>query len=106
MAWRLMIRSFKKASRIQKALIVLAFLFIILGLSGCETFRFYKQAIKGQYELIANKQSIDQLLTNSQTEPRLKKQVQLLQNLRIYAEKELKLPVDDHYRKYVDVHRP
>jgi len=101
-----MIRSFKKASRIQKALIILGFFFIVLGLSGCETLRFYKQAIKGQYQLMANKQPIDQLLTNPKTEPRLKKQLQLLQELRAYADKELKLPVDDHYRKYVDVHRP
>ena len=106
MGWSLMIRSFKKASRIQKGLIVLALILIIIGVSGCETFSFYKQAIKGQYQLIAGQQPIDKLLTNSLTEPRLKNQLQLLQDLRAYADKELKLPVDDHYRKYVDVHRP
>jgi predicted aminopeptidase len=46
------------------------------------------------------------LLANRATEPRLKKQLQLLQDLRAFADKELKLPVDDHYQKYVDVHRP
>lgn len=101
-----MIRSWKKASRIQKALTVLALILVVIGLSGCETLRFYKQAVKGQYQLIAGKQSIDKLLTNSQTELRLKKQLQLVQNLRAFAERDLKLPVDDHYRKYVDVHRP
>jgi predicted aminopeptidase len=101
-----MIRSFKKASRIQKTLIIGAFVLIVFGLSGCETFRFYRQAIKGQYQLIAAQQSIDKLAANSNTEPRLKKQLQLVLELRGFAEKELKLPVDNHYRKYVDVHRP
>lgn len=103
---RLMIRSFKNASRIQKALIILALVLIAVGLSGCETISFYGQAIKGQYQLVSGKQAIDKLLADSHTEPRLKKQLQLLQDLRAYADKELKLPVDNHYRKYVDVHRP
>jgi predicted aminopeptidase len=106
MAWSWMIRSFKKASRIQKALIVLALVVIVIGLSGCETFKFYGQAIKGQYQLVAGQQPIDKLLANSETEPRLKKQLQLFQDLRAFADKDLKLPVDNHYRKYVDVHRP
>jgi len=101
-----MIRSWKKASRIQKWLIIIAFVLVVLGLSGCETFSFYRQAIKGQYQLVAGQQSIDKLVANPQTEPRLRKQLQLLQDLRAFADKELKLPVDDHYRKYVDVHRP
>jgi predicted aminopeptidase len=106
MAWSLMIRSFKKIGRVQKALIVAAFVLIVFGLSGCETFSFYRQAIKGQYQLISGQQSIDRLAANSNTEPRLRKQLQLLQDLRTFAEKDLKLPVDDHYKKYVDVHRP
>src|SRR4051812_35463715 len=106
MAWSSMIRSFKKISRVQKALIVAAFVLIVFGLSGCETFSFYRQAIKGQYQLISGQQSIDKLAANTNTEPRLRKQLQLLQDLRTFAEKDLKLPVDDHYKKYVDVHRP
>jgi predicted aminopeptidase len=101
-----MIRRFKNASRIQKTLIVVAFVLIVFGLSGCETFSFYRQAIRGQYQLFANQQPIDKLATNTTTEPRLRKQLQLVQELRGFAEKELKLPVDNHYRKYVDVHRP
>ena len=106
MAWSLMIRSFKKASRVQKALIVVAFVVIVVGLSGCETVNFYRQAIKGQYQLIAGQQPIDKLAANSNTEPRLRQQLQLVQDLRAFADKDLKLPVDNHYRKYVDVHRP
>jgi predicted aminopeptidase len=101
-----MIRSFKKTSRVQKGLIVAAFVLMVVGLSGCETFSFYRQAIKGQYQLIAGQQPIDKLVTNTNTEPRLRKQLQLVQELRGFGQKELKLPVDNHYRNYVDVHRP
>jgi predicted aminopeptidase len=101
-----MIRSFKKASRFQKALIIVGFILIVVGLSGCETISFYRQAIKGQYQLIAGQQPIDKLVASTNTEPRLRKQLQLVQDLRGFADKELKLPVDNHYRKYVDVHRP
>ncbi len=101
-----MIRSWKKASRIQKGLIVIAFVLVMAGLSGCETVSFYKQAIKGQYQLFAGQEPIDKLIANPQTEPKLKKQLELLHDLRTFADKELKLPVDNHYRKYVDVHRP
>lgn len=101
-----MIRSWKKASRVQKSLIAIALVILLVGLSGCETVSFYKQAIKGQYQLFADQQPIDKLIANPQTEPKLKKQLQLLQDLRAFADKELKLPVDNHYRKYVDVHRP
>jgi predicted aminopeptidase len=101
-----MIRSFKKASRFQKALIIVGFVLIVVGLSGCETISFYRQAVKGQYQLIAGQQPIDKLVANTNTEPHLRKQLQLVQDLRGFADKELKLPVDNHYRKYVDVHRP
>lgn len=101
-----MIRSWKKASRAQRWLIIVAFVLIVVGLSGCETLSFYRQAIKGQYQLVAEQQPIDKLLADPATEPRLKRQLQLLQDLRAFADKDLKLPVDNHYRKYVDVHRP
>src|SRR5208283_4245370 len=36
----------------------------------------------------------------------LKAKLQLVQSLRAFAKKDLKLPVDGHYLKYADVHRP
>src|SRR5204862_4061381 len=63
-------------------------------------------AIEGQYQLIAHRRSVEKLLADARTPVRLKNQLELLQRLRAFAEKELSLPVDDHYEKYVDVHRP
>lgn len=80
---------------------------LVVGvLSGCQTLSFYKQALKGQYQLFAHQEPIEKLVADPQTPAPLREKLQLVQDLRRFAEQELKLPVDGHYRKYVDVHRP
>src|SRR4051812_27942710 len=96
----------KKYGRLRKGAIVLTVLLVVLSVSGCQTLSFYAQAIKGQYQLFSHQESVQKLLANPQTAPRLKTQLELVQALRVFAENDLKLPVDGHYRKYVDVHRP
>jgi len=73
--------------------------------SGCSTFKFYTQAIHGQYEIFAHQKSVEKLIADPQTPADLKKQLELVQELRAFAKTELKLPVDGHYRRYADVHR-
>jgi predicted aminopeptidase len=96
----------KKSSRIRKGLIALALVAVVGAVSGCQTLNFYRQALKGQYELLAQARPVQELLADPQTAERLKQRLRLLLNLRVFAEQHLKLPVDGHYRKYVDVHRP
>jgi len=96
----------KKSSRIRKGLIALALVAVVGAVSGCQTLNFYRQALKGQYELLAQARPVQGLLADPQTPDRLKQRLRLLLNLRVFAEQHLKLPVDGHYRKYVDVHRP
>jgi predicted aminopeptidase len=79
---------------------------VVLVVSGCRTLKFYGQAIKGQYQIFAHQQPVDEVIADPKTPDRLKHQLELLQKLRQFGEQELKLPVDGHYRKYVDVHRP
>lgn len=86
-------------------MIVLALLLVVGAVSGCQTLSFYGQAVSGQYELFARRQDIPKLLGDPQTPPQLKTQLQLLSNLLAFAKSDLKLPVDGHYRKYVDVRR-
>jgi predicted aminopeptidase len=95
-----------RISRKRKLWITICLILVITGVSGCHTLSFYGQAVKGQYQLIANRQSIEKLVADPGTPSRLKSQLELIQKLRGFAEKELKLPVDGHYLKYVDVHRP
>src|SRR6266581_7312262 len=96
----------RKLSRARKWALGTALVLVVAAVSGCQTLGFYSQAIKGQYELVAHRQPIEKLLRDARTPARLKPQLELLKKLRVFAEQELKLPVDGHYAKYVDVHRP
>ena len=75
-------------------------------MSGCQSLSYYGQAIKGQYGIVAHWESLDKLLADPKTPAPLKAKLQLVQSLRAFAKKDLKLPVDGHYQKYADVHRP
>ncbi len=79
---------------------------ILVAVSGCRTFSFYAQAFKGQYQIITSEERTDKLLANGATSAALRKRLELLEELRAFAARELKLPVDGQYTKYADVHRP
>ena len=96
----------QKPEPARKWLPILLLLTIVAIVSGCQTFGFYAQAVKGEYQLIAHDQPIDRLLADAETPARLRQQLELVQRLRAFADRELKLPVDKQYRKYVDLHRP
>ncbi len=96
----------KGQSRYRIWLIGFLLLVVVLGVSGCHTLGFYGQAVKGQYQIFAHQQPIDKLIISADTSPRLKQRFELLRDLRGFASKDLKLPTDNHYQKYVDVHRP
>jgi predicted aminopeptidase len=74
--------------------------------TGCQTAGFYTQAARGQLEILRQQQPLDKVIADPQSPPPLKEQLQLVQRLRAFAKAELKLPVDGHYTKYVDLHRP
>ena len=94
------------ARRLRKWVLAPALLLAVLAMSGCRTLSFYSQAIKGQYQIIAHEQKIKKLLADPQTPAPLKAKLELVQNLRAFATKDLQLPVDGHYEKYADVRRP
>ncbi len=99
-------QSLESARRLGKWLAAPALLAAALAFSGCQTLSYYGQAIKGQYEIVAHEQKIEKLLAEPQTPARLKAQLQLVLSLRAFAATNLQLPVDGHYQKYVDLHRP
>jgi predicted aminopeptidase len=96
----------KPARRLRKWALAPALLLAVLAMSGCRTLSFYGQAIKGQYQIVAHQQKIQKLLADPQTPAPLKAKLELVQSLRAFAGKDLQLPVDGHYEKYADVHRP
>jgi predicted aminopeptidase len=90
----------------QKTALLLFLCAIGLVITGCRTFGFYRQAIKGQYQIVTSQEKIETLIAEPQTPVRLKEKLVLVQKLRAFASADLRLPVDGHYQKYVDIHRP
>jgi predicted aminopeptidase len=99
--------SFRRPSTARRKWVAaIALSFGLLAMAGCKTIGFYAQAAKGQYEMIAHQKPVEKILSDTNTPAELQRQLRLLNSFRAFAEQELKLPVDGHYRKYVDVHRP
>ena len=84
---------------------------IFLGLCAlacfqCRSLPYYEQAIDGQMEIIQKQQPISKLIENPETPARLREKLLFVQSARTFAEKELLLPVNDHYLSYVELNRP
>src|SRR5262245_56721224 len=94
-----------KKRLVRRILLASVLLLAALFFSGCETMKFYRQAIRGQYQIFAHQKPLEQVIADPNTSPELKGKLQLVQDLRAFASKQLHLPVDGHYHKYVDVHR-
>lgn len=75
------------------------------GLTGCQTANYYKQAVQGQYQVLKHRRPMSELIADPQTPASLKEKFQVVLKLREFAESELKLPANGHYRSYVDLHR-
>lgn len=93
-------------SRWQGSLLVLWGVALAAVGCGCQTAAFYGQAVRGQWQILTHQEPIRRLITDRQTKARLKQQLELVLRLRQFARDELKLPVDDQYLNYVDLHRP
>ena len=59
-----MIPGLKNMGRGRKWVIALSLGVVLLAVSGCQTLSFYKQAIKGQYQLLAHRQPIEKLIAD------------------------------------------
>lgn len=91
----------------KKALLrILLVVAVIIGVCGCQTVSFYGQAIKGQYQILAHQEPIQEKIASPDTPADLKAKLTEVIALREFAAKELRLPTNKHYLKYVDLHRP
>src|SRR5882724_11664355 len=107
--WRSILKrisDFFRLRRIKQYLLAVILLLVVAAVSGCHTLGFYGQALKGQYQIIAHQESIEKMDADEKTPEALRQRFRLLRELRQFADQNLKLPLDGHYRKYVDVHRP
>jgi len=74
-------------------------------MTGCGTVGYYAQAVQGQYQILHREQSIQKLLADPKTTDSLKERLTRALAIREFAEKELHLPANGHYRDYADLGR-
>lgn len=78
----------------------------VLLLTGCNSISYYGQAISGHLDLLSREKPIEDLLTNTQTDPELKNKLQIALNVRAFASSDIRLPDNDSYKNYADLERP
>ncbi len=83
----------------------LAVLLILSGCTSCSTLKFYGQAIQGQMQILNEARPVEEVKRDPQTADTLRKRLVLVDELRTFASKKLKLPVNKQYRSYTDLHR-
>ena len=91
------------ARRISKILILLLFAAACLQ---CQSLPYYDQAINGHMEILQSREPISDLIDDPDTPAILREKLIFIQTVRDFAEKQLHLPVNDHYLSYVDLNRP
>ena len=76
-----------------------------LALGGCEA-SYYAQLLRGQYDLLSRRESMQALIDAPATEPALKAKLTRALEARRFASDTLALPDNGSYKKYADVGRP
>lgn len=82
-----------------------ASLALLLALCGCESCRFYGQAVRGQWQMLTAPQPIADFLASTNTPAKLRTQLELVLRVRKFAERELHLTANRHYLNYADLGR-
>ena len=78
---------------------------ILLISGGCSDVSFYWQAAKGHLDLLSQKQNIQDLIQNPDTEAELVRKLKLVLQVREFAVSRLSLPNQAGYSGYVDLER-
>jgi predicted aminopeptidase len=74
-------------------------------LTGCADIGYYLQSARGHVSLMQAARPLDDWLTEAQTPPVLKRQLELAQRMRRFAVSELALPDNASYKRYADLKR-
>ena len=75
-------------------------------LSGCESISYVAQSAGGHLALVSRARSIDDLLADGATTDALRRRLTLAKSLRAFASRELALPDNASYTRYVEVGGP
>ena len=85
---------------------ILLVLFLAVASLQCQSIQYYNQAIDGQMDILQGRQSISKLVDDPDTLATLRRELLFILSVRAFAEKNLRLPVNDHYLSYVELDRP
>lgn len=77
-----------------------------ITLSGCESLQYYGHIINGHVKILNSRHPIKQLIADPQTSTELKGKLKRILEIREFAENDLYLPVNNHYRTYTELNRP
>ena len=75
-------------------------------LCGCDTLRYYSQAVSGHLDLMRRAAPIDEELGRDAVPAALKAKLQAVLRIREFASRELGLPDNGSYKRYADLGRP
>lgn len=78
---------------------------LAIAVSGCQAVKFYSQAVGGQFEIFQKQKPISKVIANPSTEAKLRQKLQLVLDLRQFAETNLNLKSDGQYLRYADLGR-
>ncbi|HUO43292.1 MAG TPA: aminopeptidase [Burkholderiales bacterium] len=92
--------------RIFRPLRQMAAAVLIASASGCANFGYYLQSVGGQMNVVEARQPIANVISNPQTPPELKRQLELALEIRNFASRELAEPDNESFRSYADLKRP
>lgn len=85
---------------------LLTLAFLVLCLCGCESTRFYWQALQGQWQLLSAREPIEVAMERKDTDPVTRNNLAATPDLLRFAEEDLLLPVGNAYREFADIGRP
>ena len=77
-----------------------------LALGGCSNLGYYLQSAGGHLRLMNASRPVREVIADDASPERLKHQLELSQQIREFASRQLKLPDNPSYRRYADLHRP
>ena len=73
--------------------------------TGCRTVAYYSQAVAGQCQMLVGQEPIATMVDDPNVSPKLRKQLQLVLKLRLFARDELKMNPADNYLRYRELDR-
>jgi predicted aminopeptidase len=83
----------------------LIFFHCLFLLNGCAQVSYYYQALEGQTEILQKMMPLDEVISNPQTSPTLRQQLQQAKEIRQFAIEKLHLPDNASYTQFIDLKR-